>query len=142
MTGAAAQWRLASIWLAGGAVILLILVGQSLAGFYGARTGDVWSWFLPTVLPTLSLIVGALVSEARAPETAVALRPNPPVFRLAAGLSLLYLMLVVVSVVAAAILGDRERPPLDLLQLSNLWLAPLQGLVAASLGFFFHRQRG
>lgn len=126
----------------GGGVTFVILVGQSFSGFYGGRTEDAWGWFLPTVLPTLSLIVGVLVSQARLPDVpGRSAGSSGPIFRLAAVLSTVYLLLVAASVVIAALLGDRERTPLDLMQLSNLWLAPLQGLAAACLGFFFHHQK-
>ena len=66
MTLGKSKWVLATIWLAGAGVILTLMVGQSLFDVYGARTEDAWSWYLPTVMPSLSLILGVLVADFRA----------------------------------------------------------------------------
>ena len=60
-------------------------------------------------------------------------------FRLSGGLSALYL-----ATVAATLYLQPLTPwgPLELMQRSNLWLGPMQGLVVASLGAFFVRQQG
>jgi hypothetical protein len=119
----ASMWRLAIIWFAGGGFLFVILVGQSLTGYYEPRTEDAWGWFLPTVMPTLSLIVGALVADyRRVADQGVAKQQAGPLFWLGAGLSVFYLLLVA----------------LTLMQRSNLWLGPLQGLCVAALAFFFH----
>jgi hypothetical protein len=57
-------------------------------------------------------------------------------FWLGAGLSLFYLLLVALSILLQPLLA--ETSPLTLMQRSNLWLGPLQGLCVAALGFFFH----
>lgn len=137
----AAKWRLATLWLSGSGVIALILVGQSLAGYYEPRSGDAWAWFLPTVMPTLSLIVAVLAADYRAPSA-----PDtqghvvePKMLRLGIALSSLYLLLVALSILVQPFLS--ETAPLVLMQRSNLWLGPFQGLVAAVLGVFFQSRR-
>jgi hypothetical protein len=130
------MWRLAIIWLAGGGFLFVILVGQSLTGYYEPRTEDAWGWFLPTVMPTLSLIVGALVADYRKAAVAGQEQQAGPLFWLGAGLSVFYLLLVALSILLQPLLA--ETSPLTLMQRSNLWLGPLQGLCVAALGFFFH----
>jgi hypothetical protein len=133
------MWRLAIIWFAGGGLLFLILVGQSLTGYYEPRTEDAWGWFLPTVMPTLSLIVAALVADYRKHAVSGQDAPKQPVgplFWLGAGLSVFYLLLVALSILLQPLL--QETSPLTLMQRSNLWLGPLQGLCVAVLGFFFH----
>lgn len=139
MTLRQAKWRMTTIWLAGSVLVFLILVGQSLAGYYEPRTQDAWSWFLPTVMPTLSLMVGTLVADYRRERPEEVARPKPvggPLFGLAAGLSLLYLLLVALSILIQPFLS--QTSPLELMQRSNLWLGPLQGLTAGALAAFFH----
>lgn len=139
MTLRQAKWRMTTIWLAGSVLVFLILVGQSLAGYYEPRTQDAWSWFLPTVMPTLSLMVGTLVADYRRERPEEAPPPKPvggPLFGLTAGLSLLYLLLVALSILIQPFLS--QTPPLELMQRSNLWLGPLQGLTAGALAAFFH----
>ena len=60
-----AMWWLASIWFVGAGLCFIVLVGQSQVGIFDSDTGAVWGWFLPTVMPTLSLIVSALVADYR-----------------------------------------------------------------------------
>jgi hypothetical protein len=142
MSPEAARWRLGAVWFAGAGLLFMLLVAQSLLGFYGGRTESVWSWFLPTVMPTLSLVVGVLVAEARREEAPRPRTIGPALFRLAVGLSAVYLLLVAASIVFAAVRGSAQVHPVEIMQRSNLWLGPLQGLVAAAVGVFFHEQRG
>jgi hypothetical protein len=133
-----AMWRLACIWFIGAGLCFVVLVAQSQAGMFEPETGTVWSWFLPTVMPTLSLVVGALVAEYRklpadAPKAAAV--AGSPVFWLGAALSGFYLLLLGTTITASSL--QVEAAPIALMQRSNFWLGPLQGLCVAALGFFF-----
>lgn len=125
--------RLATVWFVLGGVIFLLLVIQTVMGYYGQRATDAWGWFLPNVMPTLSLIVGVLVLDQMGggvkTRTADAF-----LYRLALGLSCAYLLLILLSILVQPF---APLPPLELMQQSNLWLGPLQGLVAGALGAFF-----
>lgn len=125
--------RLASVWFVLAGLIFLLLVIQSVMGHYGARATDAWGWFLPNVMPTLSLIVGVLVLDqlGGGVKTRTA---DAFLYRLALWLSCAYLLLILLSIL---IQPFAPLPPLDLMQQSNLWLGPLQGLVAGALGAFF-----
>jgi len=126
MTVNKSKWILASIWLVGAGLILLLMVLQSLMGYYGSRTEDAWGWYLPTVMPTLSLIIGVLVADFRAAKTAVgSRRDSGPLLGLSVGISLFYLMLVSLSILLQPLLP--QTPPLEL----------MQGLAAATLAAFF-----
>jgi hypothetical protein len=120
------------VWLSGSAVVFLLLAAQSIGGKYGPGVTDAWSWLLPLVSPMLLLIVGAVVAEAYKPRARATVSQFS--FRLSFGLSLFYLILL-----AAAILVQpfSQQEPLKVLDVSTLWLGPLQGLVATSLGVFF-----
>lgn len=125
--------RLALLWFSLSGLLFGLVLAACLGGYYGPDFAWVWAWLLPTIMPTLSLIVGVLVVEAlRTPE------PNRRVsrflFRLAMGLSIAYLGLVLVTFLAQPY---SSLDPPKLLEQSQLWLAPLQGLVTASLAAFF-----
>jgi hypothetical protein len=107
------QRKLASVWLVGCAVIFLLLLGQTVGGKYGSEVEKAWSWFIPTVLPTLS-IVGAVAYQARRdPQRMTADRLA---FRMSVGLSLFYLILVN----ATMLLQPFSRmTPLELMAVSN-----------------------
>jgi hypothetical protein len=126
-----AQWFILSMLAAG---VLLI---QTIVGTYGDQVERAWSWFLPNVIPILTLILTVLVAEARgAGKTGTVGRF---IYRLTIGLSLIYLLLILGCLsafqwLAREFAGMRR---LELLELSNLFLSPLQALVGLALGLFF-----
>ena len=141
MTMDSSKWVLAAIWLVGAGGVFLLLVVQSLLGHYEPATQEVWGWFLPTVMSTLSLIVGVLVADsriARSSDKPVSGPTNSLFFRLGAGMSVLYLLLVALSILIQPLLP--QTSPLELMHRSSLWLGPLQGLTVATLGVFFRGQ--
>jgi len=91
-------------------------------------------WFLPTVISNLSLIIGILVADAKQVLSEDERKIDPFLFKLALSLSIVYFAVVLLTVL---IQPFTDMLILELLGRSNLWLAPLQGLAAASLGAFF-----
>src|SRR5215472_5380853 len=59
--------RFAWVWLGGVGLILIILVVQSLLHVYGDLTQEAWGWFLPTLMPTLGMIITVLTYTALDP---------------------------------------------------------------------------
>ena len=128
-----AKQRLGVIWLTGAGVLFALVFTQTLLGKYGDHTEDAWAWLMPAIMPTASLIVGVLVSDL----AGVARKPvyvSRFVFQLSAGLSILYLAALLITLLAMPL---SELKPMELLTTANLGLAPLQGLVTAALGAFF-----
>jgi hypothetical protein len=130
-----ARWELARIWFWGSGALFAIVVVQSILGKYEDSLQDVWSWFVPNVLPTLSLMLGVIGASALA-EDADKRRVKRPFFGFAKGLSVAYL-----GVLAATIVLEpfSATPGIKLYTLSNYWLGPLQGLAAAAIGVVFAR---
>jgi beta-lactamase regulating signal transducer with metallopeptidase domain len=152
MTLTKSKWMFASIWLGGAGLVFLILVVQSLVGRYGSQSEDAWAWYLPTVMPTLSLIIGVLATDFRIAATANAtaaagaattIATDAKILPVSArgllwlgvGLSVFYLLLVAVTILAQPFLQGVS--PIELMHRSNLWLGPLQGLTAGVLAAFF-----
>lgn len=128
-----AKNRLAVVWLVGAGLAFALVFAQTLLGKYGDHTEEAWSWLLPTVMPTASLIIGVYVSEV----AGVARKPvhvNPFVYRLALGLSTAYLLAVLMTLLAIPL---SDFGPTTLMEKANLGLGPFQGLVTAALGAFF-----
>ena len=130
--------RLAVIWLTGFGIGFFILLIQTFSGMYGANVSRAWEWFLPNVLPSLSLIVGALTMETGNTQTPVS-NERKFAFRVCTILSIAYI-LTVLSVIFLQPFSSFY--PLDLMRQSNLWLAPFQGLVTASIGVMFLKGGG
>lgn len=127
--------QLTIIWFSGSGILFALLLLQTIFGKYGAETKDAWGLMLPTFIPTLSLIIGTLVPDASgsndSEETATVDRFF---FRLSCFLSITYLATVILTILLSPF---AKLSLLELMKLSNLWLAPFQGLVTASLGAFF-----
>src|SRR4051812_9001875 len=89
--------RLATVWLVGAGLIFVILVVQSLMGRYADRTQEAWGWLLPTIMPTLGMIVTVLGYTAIDPlfSTSVV---RKSFFQIAFWLSTLYLILVLLTI--------------------------------------------
>lgn len=140
-----AKTRLATVWLGGGGVIFLILLPMVMMGkFHGVPKGveDAFGWYLTTIMPNLSLIIGALVEDVRAEPEKKIKHVDSFFYRLAVGFSIFYLGVVLLTLFGStfSILPPEERG-VAMLRLSNLWLAPIQGLVTGILGFFYLRAR-
>jgi hypothetical protein len=129
----AAQTKLATMWLLAAAAIFLFLLAQTVVDKYGDKWPDAWAWFLPTVVPTLSLIVGGVVFASRDPNTN-SKTVDRSLFRIAYALSAFYL----VAVVATLLLQPLSRmTPLEMMSASKVWLGALQGILGLALGAFF-----
>jgi len=129
------QKRLFLLWLLLAGGIFVLVVGQSVIGDqYGKddQLEKVWGWLLPTIMPTLSLIVAVLAAGALLGKQNE--RPVDPFFyRTTMAFSTVYLLIVLAVIVART----DTTEALALMQKSNLFLGPFQGLVSASMGIFF-----
>lgn len=130
-----ARKRLALLWFAGAGVCFAVLLFISLF----ARVVEVdglWGWFLPAVVPNLSLIIGVLVYTQRQ-QTQPEMHVDAFLYRLTLGLSLLYVLLLLLPLLFFPLTG-RSLP--ELLDISRLWLAAVQALTTGAMGAFFVRQ--
>lgn len=134
-----ARNRLLRLWIIGAAVPALVLVIQSNLGKYGDDVRDVWSWFIPTTVPTIALMVGVLGGTALGNSTGRTVRKG--FYDVTFWLSCGYL-----ATLSLVILMEpfSPQPGPELFPNSNYWLTPLQGLVVAALGYLFtseHKSR-
>ena len=129
---AQSQRRLLAVW--GGMSSLaavMVLVQTSPHGAYHSNAGDVWEWFLPTVVPTMSLIIGTVVAEARGPAASGTV--DVFYYRLALWASLAYLALVVGLLLTYA----QSPTPVADLKSTSRFVTGLYSLVGLALGTFF-----
>src|SRR5262249_53660073 len=119
--------RLTVIWCIGFVALFVTLLIQSIKGHYGDNTSEAWGWLFPTILPTLLLILGVMVSDAiNKPETDT--KVDSFIYNLAKYLSIIYLLVVSATILLQPF---SSSTPLELMKMSNIWLGPLQGVVAA-----------
>lgn len=138
MTVAEGQRKLTVLWSCGGILALIVLIIQSIFNYWTEHVSDAWNWLLPTISPTLGLIISTAVAEALKgqPKEKVVQGMS---FHLAFWLSALYLICVFV-----VLLGGNFLPAnsLQLIKLSGLWMGPIQGLLSGLIGVFFVQHRG
>lgn len=126
---------LATLWFIGAGFVFVVLLLQTILGRYGENAKDAWSWLLPTIVPTLSLIVSVFILDTFEKGAKIKM-VDGFMFRLCFSLSAVYLIVVALTVLLQPF---SKFSPLELMKTSNLWLGPFQGLVSASLGAFFIR---
>lgn len=128
--------RLAVFWLGGAAIIFALVVLQSLLGKYEDKTQEAWGWLLPTIMPSLGMIITVLGYTALEPVQLKAV-VRGTFFQVALWLSVFYLLMVVLTILIQPFASSTATEAIALMQTSNLWLGPFQGLVASALGVLF-----
>jgi hypothetical protein len=118
------QWRLVLLWGVGSFVALLVLVVEVYGRVWGSVAPQAFGWCLLTVVPTLTLTVGSMVA-GQTKETPSSSGITPLAFWLTFWVSIAYLALVTIAVVAAA----WDDQPISVLKTWSLWLLPLQVLI-------------
>ena len=133
------KWRLATLWFTGFAILLFLMLGQTFGGFYPneAEVKTVWNWFLPNIVPTLTLIIGVLAGDAQ-PSKKEKRMVNKKFYQFCFAISTLYLLILLAHIVIPPFFFPTKM--IDLFGMSSIWLSVLQGFVAASMGVFFVRQ--
>ena len=125
--------QLATLWISGAGVLFFVVIFQTIMGHYGSKAEEAWGWLLPTIMPTLLLIVGVLMAGAVGQMTKEQ-SVDSFAFRVAYSISAFYLVTVALTIFYQPL---TTMPPVELMKKSNLWLGPLQGLVSAAIGVFF-----
>jgi hypothetical protein len=128
--------RLAGVWIGGSLLIFSLVIYQSLAHVYAERVQDVWEWLMPTLLPTLTMIVSVAASTAFMSSTSTGVL-RKSFYRLALSLSIFYLVLIFFTIVSLPAFNRLVSAQIDSLHTSNLWIGPIQGIVASALGVLF-----
>jgi len=132
------RWKLARIWLIMGGIFFLLLIIQSVMGKYAGKVQNVWGWALPTIMPTMSLIVTVLgagaVEDGKEDKTKV----KKPFY-----LTVYWLSVVYLGIVLGTLLAEPFTPfdSVELLNLSNFWLGPFQGLVTSAMAVLFFTKK-
>ena len=132
-----ARKRLSMVWFCFGGVLFAVLFIQTLANPYLYKdVSEPWSWFLPNIVPTLSLMIGVLVAEAMG-KGSPAKSVDAFMYRLGLAASLIYLVCVAAVIFYGPVSG---QAPFELMKKSSLALGPMQGLVSGVLVLFFARK--
>ena len=105
-------------WIWGGALISAMVVFSVLLPLFGEDVRGAWEWFMPNLLPPMALVGGISYQQARHPKPQKANDGRSPSRFAAFALSILYLLLLTISVGGTLMVED----PLESLRTANLWL--------------------
>lgn len=131
------QRSLLLIWLVGLTPTLSLVSIRTIVGAFSGVEQEVWSWFIPTFLPSVTLMIGAYSRVALDTEQD-SVTVDTFFFRLSIGLSIFYLLSLFLVIGYQPFAGDAV---MTIFQRSSLFLAVIQGAVAACLGVFFMSQK-
>lgn len=127
-----ARWGLAILWFVWGGAIIAIVLGQTFSNKYLDRVQDVWKWFVPMIVPSLSLMLGVVGAAAVSTDSTTTCSRR--YFRLAWWLSFGYLACLSATILVKPF---ARSSAVDYYQASSFFLGPLQGLANAGIGFLF-----
>jgi hypothetical protein len=144
MNSPATQKILAGTWLFFFLAQVALLALRSVWGSddlnYSSATNDIWKWYLPMVLPTVSIIVGAIFSSTAIPGGAGDVRQSIFGVLVAMALSVIYLSSISALILLPPSLGLTPEEHVKLLRDSNYWLGGMQLCVGAAIGYFFAKR--
>lgn len=130
-----AKKRLALLWFPASGFLFLLVMLQTAFGHYGEHWRDAWSWLLPTIVPSLSLMIAVFTMDLK--DEGADRQVERFALNLCFGISVFYFAAVALTILLGPMAEQYGATSLDLMTESQLWLAPLQGIVSAVLGWFF-----
>jgi hypothetical protein len=122
--------KLVALWAAGFIIIFCLVFSQTVMNTYGSETEKAFAWLFAHTLPTLSLAIAACIAVEKKKLRRTSSRVLSAV---AVWGSVAYLLIMLSTLLVRPFTG---RSPADWISMSGVWLAPLQGVLAGSLGFF------
>jgi membrane protease YdiL (CAAX protease family) len=129
------QWRLASVWLGGSAVILAIFLVQIAGRKFGGQEERAWAWLLPNVVPVLTMIGGAVSYQVSRPR--VRIEVNRFAYLAALALSMVYLFILLLILLLIPMAEGHGTSPIDWVVQAQVPITALSAIVGATLGAFF-----
>ena len=126
---------LAVLWTVGILGLYLIILIQTLLGKHQEHVNDVWGWLLQCTIPLFSLIIGAFSFSTFNPDTNTS-KIDKFSFRLSYIMSVFYLLVILAIIISQPLSG---KPLWELGSDSNIFIAPLQGIVSGAIGLFFSK---
>jgi hypothetical protein len=134
-----AQNILGGVWLgffiAQSTLLVIRTVWGSDDASFSSTTNEMWKWYLPMVLPTISIIIGAIYASRQSSTK----HGDAGVYGMVVAilLSTLYLLSVSGLLIMPPTVGLLPDDHVKLLHDSGYWLGALQLCVGAAVGHFF-----
>ena len=126
--------KLLWLWIGATAVLVLLVLVQTLNGIYEDIEGAAWSWVFVHLIPALLLLFIALLLNKNPSKVL----PHATFQALYLG-SLAYLLLMLISLLALP-LAMRSQSIESYLSLTYYWLLPFQGLLLIAFAMLYFRK--
>ena len=128
---------LGAIWVVFFLALFILLVLQVNGNKYDGNASAVWNWFLPMILPTVSLIIGVFLLDVQNNSIQEA-KVNATVFYLAAGGSIIYLIFL-----SWIFFGEpyTDKNIFTAMKEFGTPISVLQGVVNSFVGVFFMNKK-
>jgi len=144
----ASRKKLITLWMIISLFIFIVFFVQSINGKYTSHVKDIWQWVFQFLTPALTLMIGILVAQllGGTPDSEV----DVFFYRLAMGVSIFFLLLLLLSPFIVPFLHIQQNKDLAVDQQKNIFVAfqtydifllPLQGLTMLTLGLFFSKNK-
>lgn len=121
------------LWLVCSIVLVIIMWLQIAFGHYGDKGRQAIEWLLPTISPTLALVVGVWAKDALDTRT-TNIYVKKDIYRVSLIVSIGYFIFILLAILLQPFVA---LEPLEFLTESNLVLGLFQGVVTAVIGIFF-----
>lgn len=144
------KW-LVGLWSAGFLIPFILILFQFGSGKYGEKSSEALGWLTALTLSTILLMIGVIISNP-APAAAVAENNEDRtaaeaartkaaherfIFKLAVGVSLLYLLIVNLVFFVEPLVGAK---PQALMRESKIYLAVFDSIISLLIGYFFGKR--
>lgn len=140
MNSQRAQRILAGLWLLFFICQAILLVVRAIFGGNSAAlsdsTNDMWKWYLPMILPTISIVLAATFATRHSAHDAIL---NAFGVVVAVALSTLYLLCISCLLLIPPTVGLSPENHVKLLHDSGYWLSGMQVGVGLAIGYVFGR---
>jgi len=131
-----ARRKLANLWFVFACLLFIIFFALTMySNRFENKTKEVWGWFLPHFVPTLSLIAGVSIADLVDSRRTTSVIPKF-FFRLTFWTSFLYLTILTLVIMSTVPKADDIQAHYEA---QSIYLIPLQTLTATFIGIFFSK---
>lgn len=131
-----AKKRLATLWFTASGIIFVIMLLQTINGKFEDKSDEAWGWLFSNVIPVLSLMLSVFLLDISSAQKKAETVPRF-FFQLVFFLSIAY-HIAIFSVILLQPFSNNGI--IQLMQESNIYIGPFQGLVTAAVGLFFFKK--
>jgi len=143
------KW-LIGLWSAGFLIPFVLILFQFGSGKYGEKSSEALGWLTALTLSTILLMIGVMVSnpapaavaegdedQSAAEAARIKAAHEKFIFKLAVGVSLLYLLIVNLVFFVEPLVGAK---PQALMRESKIYLAVFDSIISLLIGYFFGKR--